>query len=108
MLLKQIRPTIISFILFTIILGVLYPLLVTGIGQGLFKSQANGSLIYKDQRNHIWIITNDIGCSRPAFIRIIADKFSDPASSGNDSNTSGERAFEIALVFNFIPKDCGI
>jgi potassium-transporting ATPase KdpC subunit len=45
MLLAQIRPTIVSFILFTVITGVVYPLVVTGIAQTLFHKQAEGSLI---------------------------------------------------------------
>ncbi len=45
MLLAQIRPAIVSFILLTVITGGLYPLLVTGIAQTLFHKQAEGSLI---------------------------------------------------------------
>ena len=45
MLLAQIRPTIVSFILLTLLTGVLYPLLVTGIAQSVFHKQAEGSLI---------------------------------------------------------------
>ena len=45
MLLAQIRPAIVSFILFTGLTGVLYPLLVTGIAQTVFHKQAEGSLI---------------------------------------------------------------
>jgi K+-transporting ATPase ATPase C chain len=44
----QLRPAIVSLLLFTLITGVIYPLVVTGIAQGLFPSQANGSLILKD------------------------------------------------------------
>lgn len=45
MLLAQIRPAILSFILFTTLTGVLYPLVVTGIAQTVFHKQAEGSLI---------------------------------------------------------------
>ena len=37
-----------ALIVFTVITGVAYPLLVTGIAQVAFKRQANGSLIEKD------------------------------------------------------------
>lgn len=45
MLLAQIRPAIVSFILLTALTGILYPLLVTGIAQTVFHRQAEGSLI---------------------------------------------------------------
>jgi potassium-transporting ATPase KdpC subunit len=41
---RQIRTGVIAFILLTVITGVLYPLLVTGIGQVAFNGNANGSL----------------------------------------------------------------
>jgi potassium-transporting ATPase KdpC subunit len=45
MLLAQIRPAIVSFILLTAFTGILYPLVVTGIAQMVFHQQAEGSLI---------------------------------------------------------------
>jgi len=47
-MLKQLRPAIVSLLLFTLITGVIYPLLVTGIAQVVFPAQANGSIIVKD------------------------------------------------------------
>lgn len=45
---KQLRAALTAFILLSLITGVLYPLLMTGIGQVLFPYQANGSLIVQD------------------------------------------------------------
>lgn len=43
--LTSLRPAIVLTILFALLLGVAYPLALTGIGQLLFPAQANGSLI---------------------------------------------------------------
>ncbi len=45
-LLAQARPAIVLTILLTLLLGIIYPLAVTGAAQALFPSQANGSLVY--------------------------------------------------------------
>lgn len=41
---QQIRTALLLFIMVTLITGVLYPLLTTGLAQALFPRQANGSL----------------------------------------------------------------
>ncbi len=47
-MLKQLRPAVVSFLVLTLITGIAYPLLVTGVAQAIFPHQANGSLIVKD------------------------------------------------------------
>jgi len=42
---KDLRPAIILFILFTIICGGIYPAIVTGVAYALFPNQAKGSII---------------------------------------------------------------
>jgi len=42
---SALRPAIVMTILFAALLGLIYPLAMTGIGQALFPHQANGSLV---------------------------------------------------------------
>ena len=61
---KLIRPAISLLVLMTVLLGIVYPLVVTGIVQAAFPHQAAGSLIFKDGKL--------IGS------RLIGQSFSDP------------------------------
>ena len=42
---SALRPAIVMAILFAVLLGLAYPLAMTGLGQAVFPSQANGSLV---------------------------------------------------------------
>jgi potassium-transporting ATPase KdpC subunit len=44
----QLKPALIVLVLLSLVTGVAYPLVVTGIAQAVFPSQANGSLILRD------------------------------------------------------------
>jgi K+-transporting ATPase ATPase C chain len=46
----QLRPAVILLVLLTLVTGVVYPLVVTGIAQAVFPAQANGSLIVRDDK----------------------------------------------------------
>lgn len=62
---KDIRPAILLFVMFTIICGGIYPALVTGIAYALFPNQAKGSFIHDKNGK-------EIGSS------LIGQPFSDP------------------------------
>jgi K+-transporting ATPase ATPase C chain len=47
---SELRPALIVFALLSLLTGFLYPLVVTGIGQGAFPQQANGSVIRAGDR----------------------------------------------------------
>lgn len=49
---KVVKKAIVCIILFTIICGLIYPLIMTGISQLLFKEKSNGSIIEIDGKKY--------------------------------------------------------
>lgn len=47
---SALRPALVLTLLFALLLGIAYPLLLTGIGQAIFPAQANGRLIRDGDR----------------------------------------------------------
>ena len=45
MIRRQLKSALIILAVFTVVAGIIYPVLVTGIAQLVFSNQANGSLI---------------------------------------------------------------
>jgi len=58
------RPAIVLLAIMTLLTGIVYPFLVTGIAQLIFPDQASGSLIVKD--------------GKPVGSKLIGQNFSDP------------------------------
>lgn len=48
MIRRQLLPAVAMIAIFTVLTGVVYPLVMTGIAQGVFGDEANGSLIERD------------------------------------------------------------
>jgi K+-transporting ATPase ATPase C chain len=61
---KELRPAVTSFLLLTLLTGIAYPLLVTGVAQMAMPGKANGSLIMKD--------------GKPVGSSLIGQSFADP------------------------------
>ena len=47
-ILKQVYPAVAITVVLTVLLGIIYPLVVTGLAQVMFPTKAGGSLIEKD------------------------------------------------------------
>ena len=45
---KIVRPMLVLFLMLSLLTGIVYPVLVTGMGQWLFPAQAHGSLVQRD------------------------------------------------------------
>jgi potassium-transporting ATPase KdpC subunit len=81
-MLKEIRPAVVSFLLLTLLTGIAYPLVVTGISQGLMSTQANGSLIIKD--------------GKPVGSSLIGQSFSDPKYFWSRPSATGPTPYNAA------------
>ena len=66
---KALRPILVSFAILTVICGLIYPGIVTGIAQVFFPSQANGSTI---------TVTLEDGTIKEYGSALIAQDFTDP------------------------------
>ena len=85
-MLSEIRPAIVSTILFTLLLGVAYPLAVTGLGKLAFPWQAEGSLLRDRSGQVVGSALIGQGFAKPEYLHPRPSA----AGSGYDaSNSSG-------------------
>ena len=85
---KNLLIAVLMTMVTTILLGVVYPLAVTGLAQALFPDQANGQLIERDGR----VIGSRIigqGFSSPGYFRPrpLAASYPVPAADGRGRPT---------------------
>ncbi len=84
---NEIRPAIVCLVIFTVICGLLYTGIITGIGQLLFPGKANGSIV---------TVVKD-GAEQQVGSELIAQQFTKPeyligrpSGTSNLSTTSDE------------------
>jgi len=79
---KPIKPAISLLIIFTILTGIIYPALITGLAQLVFPEQANGSLILQD--------------GRPVGSILIGQQFDDPKYIWGRPSATGEISYNAS------------
>lgn len=82
-MLANLRPAIVTTLFFSLLLGVGYPLLVTGLGQLAFPAQANGSLIRDRSGQVIGSSLLAQGFTRPEYLH------PRPSAAGSGYDASG-------------------
>lgn len=80
---RQLKSALLSLVLLTILTGVVYPLVVTGVAQLIFPAQANGSLL---ERNG-----SVVGSS------LIGQPFDDPKYFWSRASATGPMAYNGAV-----------
>ena len=80
---SELRPALIVFLLLSVLTGVAYPLVVTGIGQAAFHSAANGSIIESGGRR--------VGS------RLLGQPFSDPGYFWSRPSATGPSPYNGAV-----------
>ena len=53
----MLRPLLVLFVLLTVLTGLVYPLVVTGIGKLVFPNQVSGSLVMRDGKAYQAVLT---------------------------------------------------
>ena len=79
---KELKTAILTFLILTIITGIFYPLFITGVSKVFFRSQADGSLIYRN--------------GKPIGSSLIGQSFDDPKYFWPRPSATSPAAFNAA------------
>jgi potassium-transporting ATPase KdpC subunit len=80
---NELRPALVVFGLLTLLTGIAYPLVVTGIGQAAFHDQVNGSILQSGDRA--------VGS------RLLGQPFSDPKHFWSRPSATGPQPYNGAV-----------
>jgi potassium-transporting ATPase KdpC subunit len=85
-LVQHLRTAFLMVVVLTVLLGIVYPLLMTGIAQVLMPSQANGSLVRDSSGNVVGSALLAQGFTQPQYFH---PRPSAAGSNGYDATASG-------------------
>jgi potassium-transporting ATPase KdpC subunit len=85
-LVQHLRSAILMTVVLTVLLGIVYPLVMTGISQVLFARQANGSLVRNSSGTVVGSALLAQGFSKPEYFH---PRPSAAGSDGYDATSSG-------------------
>jgi K+-transporting ATPase ATPase C chain len=85
-LLHHLRVAVLMTVVLTVLFGLVYPLIMTGLGQVLFPSQANGSLVRDSSGNVIGSALLAQGFTQPQYFH---PRPSAAGTDGYDPTSSG-------------------
>jgi K+-transporting ATPase ATPase C chain len=83
---QHLRTAILMVVVLTVLLGILYPLVMTGISQLLFPNQSNGSLVRDGSGNVVGSALLAQGFTQPQYFH---PRPSAAGSNGYDATASG-------------------
>jgi K+-transporting ATPase ATPase C chain len=89
-LIQHLRIAVLMTVVLTVLLGIIYPLVLTGISQVLFNNQANGSLVRDASGNVIGSAILGQNFSQPQYFH---PRPSAAGSDGYDATSSGGSNF---------------
>ena len=101
-MLNHIRPAIVMIALFTGVLGVGYPLAVTGVAQAAFSDQANGSLVRDKEGQVVGSALVGQAFAAPGYLHsrpsAAGDGYDAAASSGSNLGPLNPDLIALSLI----------
>lgn len=97
-MLSHLRPALVSMGLFTVLLGLAYPLAVTGVAQAAFPAQANGSLVRDAKGTIVGSSLIAQGFAKPEYLHprpsAAGNGYDASASSGSNMGPLNDKLIE--------------